>query len=143
MLIVSNEKDKIEEKHKILAALQQTNYPKEFIQRTVQKHNRKKGQPRERPEEDPKQSKIINLPYIQGISEQLKRALNEHKIKATFYTKTTLRSLLSKPKEDRSNAVYQLNCNDCEAIYVGETKRTLNIRTEEYITSIKSASKRS
>ena len=92
--------------------------------------------------------KSINLPYIQGLSEQLKRALDKHNIKATFYTQTTLRSLLSKPKdpipkEDRNNAVYQLNCKDCEAVYVGETKRTLNIRAEEHITAIKSASKKS
>ena len=47
------------------------------------------------------------------------------------------------PKEDRNNAIYQLNCKDCEAVYVGETKRTLNIRAEEHITAIKSASKKS
>ena len=115
--VVSNEKDKIEEKHHILAALQQNGYPKEFTQRTVKKHNRRKEQSRERSEEEPKQTKNINLPYIQELSEQLKRALNKH-IKATFYTQTTLKSLLSKPndpipKEDRNNAVYQLNCKDC------------------------------
>ena len=120
--VVSNEKDKIEEKHLISAALQQNGYPKEFIQRTVRRHIRRKEQSREQPEEEPKHTKSINLPYIQG----LKRALNKHNIKATFYTQTTLRSLLSKPKdpipkEDRNNAVYQLNCKDCEAVYVGET----------------------
>ena len=83
--VVSNEKDKIEEKHHILAALQQNGYPKEFIQKTVKKHNRRQEQPREHPEE-PKQTKSINLPYIQGLNEQLKRALNKHNIKATFYT---------------------------------------------------------
>ena len=91
---------------------------------------------------------IVCVVYIQGVSEQLKQALNKHNIKTTFYTQTTLRSLLSKPKdpipkEDRTIAVYQLNCKDCEAVYVGETKRTLNIRAEEHITTIKSASKRS
>ena len=125
-----------------------TGYPKEFIQRTVEKHHRRKEQPRGRPEEEPKQTKSINLPYPQGLSEQLKRALNKHNIKATFYTLTTLRSLLSKPKdhipkEDRNNVVYQLNCKDREAFYVGEAKRTLNIRAEEHITAIKSASKKS
>ena len=119
-----------------------------MIQKTVKKHNRRKEQPREHPEEEPKQTKSINLPYIQGLSEQLERALNKHNIKATFHTQTTLRSLLSKPKdpirkEDRNNAVYQLNCKDCEAVYIGETKRTLNIRVEEHITTIKSASKKS
>ena len=91
---------------------------------------------------------VYTLEYIQGLSEQLKRALNKHNIKATFYTQTTLRSLLSKPKdpipkEDRNNAIYQLNCKDCEAVYVGETKRTLNIRAEEHIKAIKPASKKS
>ena len=59
--VVANEKDKIEEKHHILAALQQNGYPKEFIQRTVKKYNRRKEQPRERPEEEPKQTKIYTL----------------------------------------------------------------------------------
>ena len=123
--VVSNEKGKIEEKHHILAALRQNGYPKEFIQRTVRKHNKRKEQlPREHPEEEPKQTKSINLPYIQGVNEQLKCALNKHNIKATFYTQTTFRSLLSEPKdpipkEDRNSAVYQLNCKDCEAVYMG------------------------
>ena len=138
----------IEEKHHILAAIQQNSYPKEFIQRRIEKHNRRKEEPREHQEEEPKQTKSINLPYIQDVSEQLKRALNKHNIKATVCTQTMLRSLLSKPKDpipkvDRNNAIYQLNCKDCKAIYVGETKRTLNIKAEEHVTAIKSASKRS
>ena len=73
--------------------------------------------------------------------------VNKHNSKATFYTQTTLRRLLSKPKdhipkEDRNNAVYKLNCKDCEAVYMGETKRTLNIRADEHITAIKTASKK-
>ena len=42
-----------------------------------------------------------------------------------------------------NNAVYQLNCKDCEAVYMGETKRTLNIGAEEHITAIRFASKNS
>ena len=48
--IVSNEKDKIEEKHHILAALQKNGCPKEFIQ----KAQLEKEQPRECPEKEPK-----------------------------------------------------------------------------------------
>ena len=62
---VSNEKDKIEEKHLISAALQQNGYPKEFIQRTVRKHIRRKEQSREHPEEEPEHTKSINLPRTQ------------------------------------------------------------------------------
>ena len=145
--VVSNEKDKIEEKHHILAALQQNGYPKEFIQRTVKKHHRRKKQPRERPEE-PKQTKSIT--YL--TSKDSASSLNDHSIGTTSKQHSTPRQpsevYLSKPtdhipKEDRNNAVYQLNCKDCEAVYVGETKRTLNIRAEEHITAIKSPSKKS
>ena len=78
-------------------------------------------------------------------------SLNEHLINTISKQHSTPRQLseglLSKPKdpipkEDRNNAIYQLNCKDCEAVYMGETKRTLNIRAEEHITAIKSASKK-
>ena len=41
--VVSKEKDKIEKKHHILAALQQNGYPKQFIQRTVKSTTGKKN----------------------------------------------------------------------------------------------------
>ena len=41
----------------------------------------------------------INLPYVEGISEKLRRILRSHKIRSTFYTENTLRKLLCKPKD--------------------------------------------
>ena len=133
--VLSSEKDKEEENQHILAALQQNGYPKDFFMQTVKQHNRRKEQTTEVTEEESKPNKKINLPYIQGASsEQLRRIFNKYNIKPTFYTPTTLTSLLSKPKapipeEGRNNAIYQLDCKDCEAVYVGETRRTLNIRS--------------
>ena len=115
----------------------------------MKKHKRRKEQPEEYTEEEPKQTKGINHPNIKGVSEQLKRELDKHNIKATLYTQTILRSLLSTkpqdpiPNQGMNSVVYQLNCKNCEAINMGETKRTLNTSTEEHITAIKSASKRS
>ena len=116
--------------------------------KTIKQHNSRKEQTTEVTEEESKPNKKVNLPYIQGASEQLRRTFNKYNIKTTFYTPTSLRSLLSKPKdpvpkEDRNNVIYQLDCKDCEAVYVGETKRTLNIRTNEHISAVKSASQRS
>ena len=132
----------------ILAALQQNEYPRDFIMKTIKQHNRRKERTTEVTEEESQPNKKINLPYIQGASEQLRRTFNKYNIKATFYTPTTLRSLLSKPKdpipkEDRNNVIYQLDCKYCEAVYVGETKRTLSIRTNGHISAVKSASQRS
>ena len=116
--------------------------------KTVKQHNRRKEQTTEVKKEESKANKKINLPYIQVASEHLKRTFIKYNIKTTFYTSTALRSLLSKPKdptrkEDRNNVIYQLDCKHCETVYVGETKRTLNIRTNEHISAVKSASQRS
>ena len=40
----------------------------------------------------------INLQYVEGTSEKLRRILRSHKIRFTFYTEHTLRKLFSKPK---------------------------------------------
>ena len=149
--VVSNEKDKIEEKSHILAALQQI---KTAIQNNSSKEQ-SKSTTGEKNSQERAQKKSLSKPrastYLtskESVSSLNDPLISKHNIKATLYTQTTLRSLLSKPKdpipkEDRSNAVYQLNCKDCEAVYVEETKQTGNIRAEEHITVIKSASKRS
>ena len=48
-------------------------------------------------EEDIKMS--INLPYVEGTSEKLRRILRSHKTRSTFYTENTLRKLLCKAKD--------------------------------------------
>ena len=54
----------------------------------------------------------INLPYVEGTSEKLRRILRSHKIRFTFYFNSTLRKLLYIPKdrvatEDKNNIVYE------------------------------------
>ena len=41
----------------------------------------------------------INLLYVKGTNEKLRRILRSHNIKSTFYTENTLRKLLCKPKD--------------------------------------------
>ena len=54
----------------------------------------------------------INLPYIEGISEKLRRIPRSHKIRSTFYTESTLPKLLCKPKDqvatEDKNKIYQM-----------------------------------
>ena len=59
----------------------------------------------------------INLLYVEGTSEKLRRILRSHKIRSTFYTEKTLRKLLCKPKdrvatEDKNNIVYEIDCSN-------------------------------
>ena len=72
----------------------------------------------------------VNLPYVEGTSEKLRRILRSHKIRSTFYTEKTLRKLLCKLKnrvttEDKNYIVYEIDSSNCEAVYFGESKRSL------------------
>ena len=85
----------------------------------------------------------INLPYVQ----ELKRIFNDHNINCTFYTTTTLRTLLSHAKdpvssEQRNNNVYKYDCKECEAVYSGESKRTIAERTKEHTRAVRAADTR-
>ena len=75
----------------------------------------------------------INLPYVERTSESLWRILRSHKIRSNFNTESTLSKLLCKPKdrvttEDKNNILYEIDCSNCEAVYFGESKRSLELR---------------
>ena len=79
----------------------------------------------------------INLPYVEGTSEKLRRILRSHKTRSTFYTEMTLRKLLCKPKdrvatEDKNDVVNEIDCSKCQAVYFGESKRSLKSRSDEH-----------
>ena len=72
----------------------------------------------------------INLPYVEGTSERLRRILRSHKIRSTLYTKMILCKLLCKPNnivatEEKNNIVYEIDCSNCETVYFSESKRSL------------------
>ena len=79
----------------------------------------------------------INLPLVEDTSEKLQRILRSHKIRSTFYSENTLRKLLCTPKdrvatEDKNNIVYEIDCSNCEAVYFGESKQSLKLRSDKH-----------
>ena len=80
-------------------------------------------------------------------SEQLKRIFNDDNINCTFYTTTTLHTLLLHvkdpvPSEQRNNIVYEYDCKDSAAVLFGEWKRTIVERTKEHIRTVRAADTR-
>jgi len=77
------------------------------------------------------------IPYIKGISETIARILQPYNIRVAHKPITTLRQLLTNVKDkdgpsDRQGAVYKIKCCDCQATYIGETGRNLNIQLTEH-----------
>ena len=75
----------------------------------------------------------INLPYVEGTSEKLRRILRFHKIRSISYTENKLRKLLCKPKdgvatEDKNNIANEIDCSNCDAVYSVESNSSLKPR---------------
>ena len=86
--------------------------------------------------------KSINLPYVEGTSKKLQCILRSQKIRLTFYTESTLRKRLCKPRyrvasEDKNNIVYEIDCSICEPVYFGESKRSLKSRSDKHKRSVR------
>ena len=79
----------------------------------------------------------MTIPYVKGTSETIARILQPYSIHVAHKPITTLRQLLTKVKDKdepnrRQGAVYKIKCCDCQATYIGETGRNLNVRLTEH-----------
>ena len=103
---------------------------------SVSKTNASHRYPRRRDQNE------FKFTVVEGTSEKLWHILRSHKIRSTFYTEMTLRKLLCKPKdrvatEDKNNIVYEIDCSNCQAVYFGESKRSLKSRSDEHKRSVR------
>ena len=72
---------------------------------------------------------------MQGVTEPISRVLKQAGFRVAMKPHRTLRQELVKPKDkvsDKPGVVYQINCQDCEASYVGQTGRNLSQRVKEH-----------
>ena len=79
----------------------------------------------------------VVIPYIKGVSEQLRRVYKQYNVPAFFKPSNTLRQLLVRPKDKLGKEkvvgpVYEISCENCEAKYIGETERSLKARFQEH-----------
>ena len=84
----------------------------------------------------------INLPYVEGTSEKIVHILRSQKIRPNFYTESTSRELAFKPKDPiptkgKLNIVYETDFNNCEVVYLSESKRSLTLRSNKHKRSVR------
>ena len=122
-VIANNTKLKKEQQH-ITKVLQSNGYSKQFIDKTRRQCHLKQ------------QNKNNNQPA------EKETTLPQHNIKSTFHITTTLRKILPSPKdpiptEKKYNIIYKLDCQDCDDIYIGESKRAYQTRIGEHISAVR------
>ncbi|XP_039311305.1 uncharacterized protein LOC120359071 [Solenopsis invicta] len=86
--------------------------------------------------------KYLVFPYLKDVSEKISTSLNKDIIRLGFRCLNKLDKFIKAHKDKNiktecNNVVYKLNCNDCNASYVGQTKRKLKTRIKEHVNNIK------
>ena len=82
-------------------------------------------------------SSSIVLPYINGLSEAVRRILAPFHVRTNFRPAHTLRKGLvcvkdSIPHEQKSGVVYYIPCSTCPKTYIGQTSRSFLQRVKEH-----------
>lgn len=130
--LCSDARSRAEEELHIRSALNMNGYPKRFVKCVSQRSRVKdKGGVEE------KTVATVSLPYVGGVSENIKRLLEQVGIRVRMKPQKTLRQMLVKPKDQIPNhqqtgVIYRVPCRDCQQAYVGQSGRTLDCRIKEH-----------
>ena len=107
----------------------------------VQKISKARTAPKKEPVAEFKSTAV--LPHVQGVSEPLRRCLEQQGIRTVFKSETTLRSHLVRPKDTvdpatQDGVIYRIPC-ECGKVYIGETGRSMHERIKEHDRDIRLA----
>jgi hypothetical protein len=127
------------EKKHLLSTLERNGYSREVTERTFRRHLRnKKSTPEESASELDLDRPTALLPYAKGTTDKVGRILRRHNIRTIFAPPRKIGQTL-RPVKDRirneNPGVYKVPCEDCEALYIGETKRQVRTRLREHETA--------
>jgi hypothetical protein len=87
---------------------------------------------------DEEQKSFIGIPYYGSLTENLKRKLKKYNVNVGFKNPGKICDILGSTKDkngdvSKKSGVYLLECDDCDAKYVGLTKRRIGTRKAEHV----------
>jgi hypothetical protein len=89
-------------------------------------------------ESESNNKKIIALPYVHTVSEMVTSVFDRNEYMIGYRVLNKLTGFIKRHKDrtavdTSNNVVYKVFCKDCDASYVGQTKRQLRTRLNEHI----------
>ena len=86
-----------------------------------------------------RQPQRVSLPYVEGLSDRLRKVFRQHSIQVYCKPTNSLRHALvhvkdKTPPEKRSHVIYGLKCphSNCDKTYVGETLQAVKKRASQH-----------
>ncbi|CAG9760623.1 unnamed protein product [Ceutorhynchus assimilis] len=82
------------------------------------------------------------IPYIKQLNPQIKKIFSNENVKIANKNIKPINKLYSKLKDqtsnlNKSNIVYSIPCNNCDKIYIGQTKQNLKNRISGHKSDIR------
>ncbi|EFA11664.1 hypothetical protein TcasGA2_TC008528 [Tribolium castaneum] len=89
----------------------------------------------------PEKKNFITFPYTPSVTRDLSRIFKNLDLQVVYNSGTSLKSFLGSPKDKigflEKLWIYEINCKDCELKYIGQTRRSVNIRFKEHLAHLK------
>ena len=128
-----------EEETHIIEALHNNGYPNTFIMDCHKKVRQKRPTPSllsNSTISDTPPPIRVTIPYVQGQSEAIRRILRSLDIQVIFRPLTTLRRIISRPKDplpvsSQTGVVYNISCQDCSSARQVEVYNNASKNTKE------------
>lgn len=123
--------------------LLENGYPLTFIFSTINSRLHQKFSQKDCTISPPKtKEKYFTIPYVKSISEKFSWVTKKYNFALAFAGSRSLGRFIRAGKDrlDRlaqSDVVYRMECKDCDAVYVGQTKRQLGTRLKEHRSDIR------
>ena len=87
-------------------------------------------------EPDQPKMEIARIPYVDGLSQEIRQTVRMAGVQCSFFMLNTMWSLYQAkdylPQETMAHADYSVTCKTCDAEYIGETQRAIRIREKEH-----------
>ena len=133
--VISTQDNLQKEVDHLARVLKQNGYPANFIRNASAPPTQETADVSS-PGEEQEKGPLVVIPYVAGMSEDIRRVCRKFNIRVVFKSGRTLRSMLTKVKDTlplgkQSNVVYRIPCS-CGQVYIGETKRRLETRLKEH-----------
>ena len=117
-------------------------YKRKFVNKVIGRQIRRSERSRTTTDEN-KGKTSVQLPFIDGLSQEVRRIVREANIRCTFTAPNTLQKLHnvkdSLPLCSATHAIYSIKCKTCDEEYVGESMRSLDTRCKEHRDAIRLA----
>ncbi len=137
--VVTSETEKDKEYSHIKKALGKCGYQEWTFNKANRPSQKDRTGVRNTSNEPPRTKACITLPFIDGLSQKLRRVFKEFRIQVGFKPYKILRRVLVHPKDPvpkgkKCDLIYKVECQEpeCQASYIGETSQPLKDRFAQH-----------